>query len=214
MDWERLYDRADYDRCAYLAGETMPDLVTRFVAERGPTETGASVGCGPAVTLFALAERFPATEWYGYDLSPSVVADNDALAAEEGLDNVTFAVAELPDLEAVDLEFDLVLCLAVLYFVRDTERALESLFDLLAPGGDLVVTLPTAALADHADREFEGRKREAFSLVIDRENLLTPEDVAATVDRTPTDFWAAVDATTDEVGETERERWATVVVRR
>jgi len=214
MDWERLYDRADYDRCAYLAGETMPDLAARFVADRGPTETGASVGCGPAVTLFALAERFPATEWYGYDLSPSVVADDRALAAEEGLSNCSFAVAELPDLAGIDRAFDLVLCLAVLYFVRDTERALESLFDLLAPGGHLVVTLPTAALADHADREFEGRKREAFSLVIDRENLLTPDDVAATVDRAPTDFWDAVDATTAAVGDRERERWATVVVQR
>lgn len=212
MDWERLYDRADYDRCVYLAGEAMPELATRFVKDRGGVETAASVGCGPAVTLFTLAERFPEVEWYGYDLSPSVVADNAALAEEEALDNVSFAVAELPELAGVDRQFDLVYCVAVLYFVDDTERALRRLFDLVRPGGCLVVTLPTEALSAHADREFEGRKREAFSLVIDRENLLTAAAVEALLGREPRDYWALAGATSEDVTPEQRERWTTVVV--
>ncbi|WP_135822010.1 class I SAM-dependent methyltransferase [Halostella litorea] len=217
MDWERFYREADYDRCAYLAGEEMADLLARFVervadgdAAGGRPADLASFGCGPAVVPFALAERFPDLDVYGYDLSETVVRDNRRLAAERGLDNLSFAVDELPDL-TTDRRFDVVYCVATLYFVAGPEAALRALYDRVRPGGHLVVNYPTEELQRVVREEFDERKREAFHLVRDGENLLTREEVAAVLGAEPRDYWEAVDA--DEVIE-ERPEWPTVYVER
>ncbi|WP_121821182.1 class I SAM-dependent methyltransferase [Halostella salina] len=207
MDWEQFYREADYDRCAYLAGEEMADLLARFlerVAGGGGAggNTGgsgefpadlASFGCGPAVVPFALAERYPDLDVYGYDLSETVVRDNRRLADERGLDNLSFAVDELPDL-STDRRFDVVYCVATLYFVADPEPALRALYDRVRPGGHLIVNYPTAELQQVVREEFDERKREAFHLVRDGENLITCERVGEVLDAEPRDYWAAVDA--------------------
>jgi len=205
MDWERFYREADYDRCAYLAGEEMADLLARFVervatpADRGRSAVGerpadlASFGCGPAVVPFALAERFPDLDVYGYDLSETVVRDDRRLADERGLGNLSFAVDELPDL-STDRRFDVVYCVATLYFVADPEPALRALYDRVRPGGHLVVNYPTEELQQVVREEFDERKREAFHLVRDGQNLLTRERVGEVLGAEPRDYWAAVDA--------------------
>jgi len=212
MDWERFYREADYDRCAYLAGEEMADLLARFVervagdAADGRPADLASFGCGPAVVPFALAERFPDLSVYGYDLSETVVRDNRRLAGEADLDNLHFAVDELPGL-TTDRRFDVVYCVATLYFVADPEAALRALSDRVRPGGYLVVNYPTAELQRAVREEFDERKREAFHLVRDGENLLTRERVAEVLDAELRDYWAAVDA--DGIG-AENPEWSTV----
>lgn len=220
MDWERFYREADYDRCAYLAGEEMADLLARFVEraatpdDGGPETVGdrpadlASFGCGPAVVPFALAERFPELDVYGYDLSETVVRDNRRLADERGLDNLHFAVDELPNLET-DRRFDVVYCVATLYFVADPEPALRALYDRVRPGCHLVVNYPTEELRRVVREEFDERKREAFHLVRDGVNLLTRERVGEVLGTEPRDYWTAVGA--DEVID-DRPEWPTVYV--
>ncbi|WP_323191450.1 class I SAM-dependent methyltransferase [Halostella sp. PRR32] len=213
MDWDEFYREAEYDRCAYLAGEEMADLLALFL-ETVAGDDGAmprdlsSVGCGPAVVPFELAERYPEMDVYGYDLSETVVRDNRHLAAERGLENLHFAVDELPDL-ATDREFDVVYCVATLYFVADPESALRALFDLVREGGHLVVNYPTERLQRAVREEFDERKREAFHLVRDGENLITRERVGEVLGAKPHDYWSAVDATA--VLE-ENPEWPTVYV--
>lgn len=208
MDWEAFYREADYDRCAYLAGDEMAELAARFVERYGPFDSFASVGCGPAVVPFALAERFPAMEVWGFDAAETVVRDNRERAADLGLDNLHFRVDALPDLDA-DRRFDVVYSVATLYFVRDAEAAVAALYDRVRPGGYLVVNYPNRRVREHADAEFDGRKRDAFSLVLDGENLLTAARVADLLDADPRDYWRLVDG--EDVA---KPRWPTVVVER
>ena len=228
-DWEQFYRNADYDRCAYLAGEEMADLLARFFereaqealladgdASVDDVDTSsddvdafpddvASVGCGPAVTLFDLAERFSDVEFYGYDVSETVVADNRAAAAD--LPNLRFAVDALPSLDT-DRRFDVVYCVATLFFVADPESAIRNLFERVRDGGSLVVNYPDEALRETAD-SFEGRKREAFELVRSGENVLAESDVEEALGTEVADYWQAVGA--EHIAE---DRWPTVYARK
>jgi SAM-dependent methyltransferase len=193
MDWQRFYDEADYDVCAYLGGEAMPDHLDGFVERVGEPDDLASVGCGPAVTEFAFAERNPDVDVWCCDVSETVVEDGRQRADEAGLDSLAFAVDSLPDLD-VDRRFDLVYCMAVLYFVADVERAVEALYDRVRPGGHLVFNYANRPTRARFDREFEGRKREAFELVLDGENLLSYDAIEDVLGRRPRSYWTAVGA--------------------
>lgn len=196
-DWDRFYEHGGYDRIAYIGREAMPELLGRFLDRVGVPADVASVGCGPAATLFALADRYPGVEFHGYDVSGSVVEDDAALAAEHGLDNLRFAQGALPALD-VDRRFDLVYCLATLYFVDDTERAVRSLYDRVRDGGHLVFNYPNRHTMAAFDAAFEGDRRDLFARVIDGENLLSRDRVGELLGEEPRDYWAAVDATDRE----------------
>ncbi|WP_435360237.1 class I SAM-dependent methyltransferase [Haloarchaeobius sp. DFWS5] len=200
--WEDIYSGGNYERIAYIGREVMPGLLARFVADRWPPmaerPTGgpdavASVGCGPAVDLFDLAVRFPDTEFYGYDVSESVIRDNRRLAAKYGYDNVHFAVDALPDLE-MDQEFDLVYCMATLYFVDDAETAVAALYDRVTDDGVLVFNYPNRYTKARFDREFAGARRQLFGHVVDGDNLLSYQRIGDLLGTRPRDYWAAVGA--------------------
>ncbi|MFC3960315.1 class I SAM-dependent methyltransferase [Halovivax cerinus] len=190
--WERVYDESDYDRRAYLGGEEMVDCLSRFVDRFGPFEDVVSVGCGPAVVPFALAERRPSISITGLDAAEPVVTDNRDLAAERGLENLSFAVDTLPDLD-VDRQFDLVYCVATLYFVREAERAVERLFEHVRPGGYLVLNYPNERTRSWA-RENGADKTVDFSLVAEGENVLSRDGIGRLLGAEPRDYWTAVDA--------------------
>ncbi|WP_231186306.1 class I SAM-dependent methyltransferase [Haladaptatus sp. DYF46] len=193
MDWERFYDRANYDRCAYIGGERMADLVERFFDREGTPREFASVGCGPAVVPFLLAERHPEIEVFGFDISETVVRDNAEKAAKEGLDNLHFAVDSLPELDR-NRKFDVVYCVATLYFVEQPRRAIENLYAHVRAGGCLVLNYPNQTSKATFDREFEGRKRESFELVLSGANIISEEVVREATGADTRNYWELVDA--------------------
>ncbi|MFC5971264.1 class I SAM-dependent methyltransferase [Halomarina salina] len=192
MEWTEFYRERDYDRIAYLAGDDMPDLLGRFFSRTRTPDTMLSVGCGPAVTEFAVAERHPETAVHGVDVSEDLIGDNRELAADAGLGNLTFAVDSLPDLDAGG-EYDLVYCVATLFFVEDVDRALESLWSRVAAGGFLVVSYPSTGTRRGA-MAMDEQSRAFFSLVVGEENLRTREAVESVLGTAVEDFWDAVDA--------------------
>ncbi|WP_458188867.1 class I SAM-dependent methyltransferase [Haladaptatus sp. NG-WS-4] len=193
MDWERFYRRADYDRCAYIGGERMADLAERLFERVGVPEDFASVGCGPAVVPFRLAERYPDTDFYGFDVSETVVRDNGERATERGLENLHFAVDSLPDLDT-DRRFDVVYCVATLYFVAEPRRAIESLYSRVRTGEHLVLNYPNEASREQFDAEFEGRKRESFELVLSGANLISEDVVREVTGAETRNYWELVEA--------------------
>lgn len=198
--WRTFYEERDYDRCAYLDGEAMVEHAVTFFDRVGVPETVLSVGCGPAVTEFALAERYPDTEFVCVDVAERVITDNRALARERGVENLAFAVDELPDL-AVDGRFDLVYCVATLYFVAEVEAALTALSDRVDDGGHLIVSYPTTELQAWV-REQDEEKRAFFELVERGENLTTAARIEALLDTAVIDYGALVGAGDDEVADT------------
>ncbi|WP_439028309.1 class I SAM-dependent methyltransferase [Haloarchaeobius sp. DT45] len=194
FDWEAdFYAATDWNRGAYVGGDDMPGHLATFFERVGVPDTVADVGCGPALVDFELAPEFPDTEFYGYDVAPSVVEANREHATEANLSNLTFAVDSLPDL-AIDRTFDLVYCMATLYFVADTERALAELYDRVAPGGHLVFNYPNRYTRTWVREDAEPHRREAFELVARGENLLSYDAIEAVLDRRPQSYWTAVDA--------------------
>lgn len=73
-----------------------PGLVERL--EAGIEVLDAGCGSGRAVNL--MAERFPASRFTGYDLSPQAIEDARREAAEKGLANARFEVRDLSDFDA------------------------------------------------------------------------------------------------------------------
>jgi SAM-dependent methyltransferase len=68
------------------------------------------LGCGRGLALMKMAERFPASEFLGYDLSVDAIAWARDRAAKRGLDNLHFEVRDLSDFDrTADIAaFDLV----------------------------------------------------------------------------------------------------------
>jgi SAM-dependent methyltransferase len=190
--WHRFYAERDYDRCAYLDGEAMVNHAVAFFESVGVPETVLSVGCGPAVTEFELAERYPETEFACVDVARTVVADDRALARERGLENVTFLAGALPELPVAG-RFDLVYCVATLYFVADVAAALRQLYGLIADGGHLVVSYPTAELQSWV-REQDAEKRAFFELVDRGENLTTATEIERLLGAPVREYGAVVGA--------------------
>ncbi len=191
FDWERFYATDDGEPGAYVGGAEMADHLETFFDVVGTPETVYSPGCGHAATELDLAARYPEVTWYCSDRSPSAVAANRTRAGDR--QNVHWLVEALPTL-AVDRRFDLVYCVATLYFVADVRRGLRALYERVAPGGHLVFTYPNRYTQVWAESVEDERKRAAFALVRAGENLLSYEAIAAVVGTTPRSYWTAVGA--------------------
>jgi len=189
--WRRFYRERDYDCCIYREGEAMIDYLETFFERVGVPATLLSVGCGPAVLELAIAERYPEMSVTCVDVAEKVVEDGREHADERGLDNVTVAVGELPELD-LGRTFDLVYCMATTYFVRDVEAALRTLYAHVAPGGHLVADYPSERIREWvADQD--DHTRSFFDLVASGENVRTAADVEALFE-TVEDYGAAVGA--------------------
>ena len=100
------------------------------------------VGCGTGYLLRGLLKRFPRSGGVGLDISGAMVAEATRLAATDHVNNVNFIV---PDWETVDPQhlaghdFSLVICANAFHYFSNPRSAAAKLFDVLAPGGSLLV---------------------------------------------------------------------------
>lgn len=190
--WRDLY-KGEYARQTYIDGDAMTDYVESFFDQVSVPESFASVGCGPAVTEFDLATRYPDTTFACFDISEPLIRDNRRYATEQGVDNITFDVAALPDID-LGRRFDVVYCMATLAFVADAESALQALYDHVAPNGHLVAHYPTKASQEYL-REHGDDQPIDFSLVEDGVNLFSERTIEQVLGTPPQDYWATTGAT-------------------
>ena len=190
--WRAFYRERDYDRCIYREGEAMIDYLEAFFERVGVPKTILSVGCGPAVLEFAIAERYPATELTCADVAERVIEDNRDRAHERGIDNISFRVGSLPDLD-LGQQFELVYCMATTYFVRDVEAALRALYDHVDSGGYLVADYPSERLQEWVAEQDED-KQAFFDLARTGENIRTAAEIHAVFDEEIREYGQAVDA--------------------
>ena len=133
----------------------------------------------------------------GDDAAEAVLAENRKRARSAGVD-VAFERAVLPEF-APDRQFDIVSCLFTLGYVADVERALESLYDAVEPGGYLIVhyynRLAQARYRTIAESPHEFLEADSpwhpetfadrFELVITGENVLSYERIHDILGRWP-----------------------------
>ena len=117
-------------------------------------------GCGLGRLAGALSSRF--TNYVGVDVSSTMVQQARDLHADRG--NCTFVVAGDPTLPDIhDQSIDMVVSFFVLQHVDDrtrVEQALTAMARVLAPGGLLVVQLPSAV--HPVARVAHGLRRAAY----------------------------------------------------
>ncbi|WMX44220.1 methyltransferase domain-containing protein [Streptomyces roseicoloratus] len=97
------------------------------------------VGCGPGTISADLAGRVAPGRVTAVDAAEGVLAQARAAAAEQGVDNVEFAVADVHALDFPDDSFDVVHAHQVLQHVGDPVRALSEMRRVCRPGGVVAV---------------------------------------------------------------------------
>lgn len=113
------------------------------------------IGCGRGLTAIMLAAANPGWGVTGIDLQPAHVAEAQEVAADAGLDNARFMVADLAGFDEARAarllpEADIVLCYGVWTWVPDVVRAgiVEVLRSRVKPGG--LVVMGYNAMPGHA----------------------------------------------------------------
>lgn len=201
FDWE-AYWRGDADggpMDAHACDDETLAALERFFERAGAPDSFAAVGCGEGPVPVAVARDHPDADVWGFDVSETAV--ETARQRGAGLPNCSFGVASLPD-PAIGRTFDVVWCVHTLDYVRDVEGALRALYDLVAPGGHLIVRYPSPEVcATYGDNLEPGTPLyERFELVCEGVNEVDRERVDGLLAGEVRDFWALVDAPEDVHG--------------
>jgi ubiquinone/menaquinone biosynthesis C-methylase UbiE len=100
-----------------------------------PGATLLDVGCGPGTITVDLAARVAPGRVTAVDSSAQALREASTAAAERGVTNVDFAVADVHALDFPDNTFDVVHAHQVLQHVTDPVRALREMRRVCRPGG-------------------------------------------------------------------------------
>jgi len=132
-EWSRLY--AVSDGRTYHFHERR-----KRVLELLPQRLGhvADLGCGPGVMVEAVLARGGTFE--GVDLSPEMI--REATARFGHRDGVSFRQGTIEALPLPHESYDHVICMAVIEYLQNPDRALAEIVRILRPGGQAVVTVP------------------------------------------------------------------------
>ncbi|CAM5272327.1 2-methoxy-6-polyprenyl-1,4-benzoquinol methylase, mitochondrial [Streptomyces cyaneofuscatus] len=115
--------RTAANSAGYLLGELRPGMAV------------LDVGCGPGTITADVAALVAPGRVTAVDTGPGILEQAAAVAAERGLDNVEFAVADVQALDFPDDSFDVVHAHQVLQHVGDPVQALREMRRVCRPGG-------------------------------------------------------------------------------
>lgn len=96
----------------------------------------ADVGCGTGHCITLMARRFPKSNFVGYDISESGIANARAMAA--GVGNASFEVQDVARLETT-APFDLITAFDAIHDQADPAGVLRRIHAALAPGGTFLM---------------------------------------------------------------------------
>jgi len=129
----------------------VPELPGRL--ERGIRVLDA--GCGRGHALVMMAERYPASEFTGYDLAEEAIEFGRKLAAEKGLDNLRFEKRDLSDFDetAEPAAFDLVTTFDAVHDQAKPLALLRGIRRTLKPDGVYLAQDIHSSSHHHLDQE-------------------------------------------------------------
>jgi len=103
----------------------------------------ADVGCGHGASTILMAERFPHSEFFGFDYHKESIEVAQQRAAEKGLSNVFFQQANAEEYHQGNL--DLICFFDCFHDFGNPLRAIEYARTKLAPQGSLMIVEPCAS---------------------------------------------------------------------
>ena len=165
-------------RASYLR-----DLVDRWIPAldgvRERLEAGATVadvGCGWGAATVILAQAFPRSRFVGFDLhAPSVERAREYARAAGVADRATFEVAPADGFRPADAPahgYDLVAFFDCFHDLPDPQAAARRAFELLAPGGTLMLVEPMAGATVEENLNPVGRVFSGASVLCCTPNAL------------------------------------------
>ena len=145
------------------SGQTVLPALFDAILPLAPEVTGKleagiralDLGCGRGLALMKLAERFPSSEFVGYDLSVEAVEWARERAAERGLDNLQFEIHDLSnfDLFAAPEAFELVLTFDAIHDQAKPLNLLKGIRRTLKKDGVYIAQDVHSSSHHHHDRE-------------------------------------------------------------
>lgn len=128
---------ATEDLTVSVVGGAFGDAAIERLAPR-PGERVLDIGCGTGPTTSQIARRVqPGGSVLGLDISPTMVATATERAAAAGLDDVTFAVADVQSTDLGDGSFDAAFSRFGVMFFTDPTTAFANVGRSLRSGGRL-----------------------------------------------------------------------------
>lgn len=208
IDWNRFWAEADGDDRAGATPSThhAVGLLFDLFTEKSVPDSFADVGCGPGEAAFEVAAAYPETAVVGYDAAESVLAENRARAAEQGLENIAFERVVLPEFDP-GRQFGVVFCYGTLEYVAESARALRNMYDAVEPGGALVLGYVNEhgrahyrRVAENPEERLAGddgfdpdRFGQRFELVLEGESTLSYREIHDALGTWPRSFWEFTD---------------------
>jgi ubiquinone/menaquinone biosynthesis C-methylase UbiE len=120
---------------AIMAARTAQSHAAFFLARLKPGMRVLDCGCGPGTITLGFAERVAPGGVVGTEIEKSQVTLARRKAAERGVSNASFELADIYALPFEDASFDAVFSSAVLGNLREPVRGLRELLRVLRPGG-------------------------------------------------------------------------------
>ena len=143
MRYSVRYDPSFYDGAAvhYRYGRPAysPRLEALLAEELGLDGSGRllDVGCGPGILTVRLAQLFEGA--VGLDPDPAMIAEGRRAAQERDIANITWIQARAEDLPAVAPGPYRLVTFGQSFYWTDEVRVAEAVYDMVEPGGALVL---------------------------------------------------------------------------
>jgi trans-aconitate methyltransferase len=193
FDWNEHWEVTSENEEARKFAIKMADMIGAFLQNKRIGSV-ADYGCGPATCLFALAERFPQIEFYGFDVAASIIEKNSEKASELGIKNLSFKQDGLP-IPRKERAYDLVICLATLHYIKEIELAIKNLLGLVNPKGYLIFNYPNTYCRTAYQRDIKPQDetmKQRFAVVLAGENLLSLKKISIALGSRPKKFYSSI----------------------
>jgi len=92
------------------------------------------VGCGTGHAMNILAQEFPSSRFYGYDIAEDAIESARAEAGNMNLTNVSFEVLDVTNLPK-EAKYDVITAFDAIHDQKDPDSVLRGINQALAPGG-------------------------------------------------------------------------------
>lgn len=123
----------------YPMQEIRNEYVLKLIGDE--VRSHADIGCGPAFTIIPLLKK--GWTMKALDISEEMLDRARKNIEEAGLDpaRVEFSQGDIEAIPYPDAQFDSVVCIGVIEYLRDDTKALNELWRILKPGGSLVISV-------------------------------------------------------------------------